>query len=316
MTLRRQTATKPKEKNNSSSIFQGRSERILIADTFILAAVPIAAYLLVFSYETGYFSIFQIPIEFASFDLPRIFIAILAVVTIAISAYYIGDFLREMSSSRPEPIRRRIDYLIFVNMVIFIYLYITSPDWRVWLFTVLAMLLFSSASFLAPLFTEKQVKGYLAKLRAADRARKKRRRAEWPNLLQRLAFIVGRQTVVAMIIFAGALFISFEIGRSEAEQQKTFRVVSTSPERVVLWIVGDHMICSTFDRSLKQIDPSFVVLDLGKDPQLEYRREQLGPLTVKTNAENPTTPVTPMFTPSVPQPSMIAPTNLVQTSVP
>lgn len=294
MAIAKNNSNKPNKKN--SNIIQNLFDGITLSDTLILAAVPFVAYLVVYFYEYGYFSVFQIPLEMASFDLSRIFIAILSVISWVILLYFLNDMLREITSNQPEPIRRRLNTLLLALVLSVAYLFLIAHDWRIWLAGILFLLLIASPAFWIPLFTQKSKKGYIAKLIADDIVADQRSEKK-PDVFEKLAALIGPQSVLFVLILAGSLYLAFLTGQSSALQQKDFVIVNTSPERVILWTFNDHMVSSTFDRGTKQIDPGFVILNIGQDPKLEYHFEKIGPLTKKKPITASIVEVTPTITP-------------------
>jgi len=283
------------QKNTDSSIFQRLFNGVSLSDTLFLAAIPIVAYLIVYFYELGYFSIFDIPIEFASFDLARIFLAILYLLVFIFFIYWINDILQGIINSQPEPIKRRLQSNVLSFILILVYLFFTVHDWKIWLEILLGFLLLISLQFWIPLFTQRDKKGYIAKLSAVDEIndQNKNKREKTPSIIDRLSVLIGPRILLFIIILAGTLYVSYLIGRTNAVTQSNFFVLNTSPERAVLWTFNDHIIASTFDRNSKQLNPGFIILDLGKDSNLEYRAEQIGPLTMKSLASIPSVTPTP-----------------------
>ena len=71
------------------------------------------------------------------------------------------------------------------------------------------------------------------------------------------------------------------VGTEHATKRVSFLVASTKPETVVLRIYGDRMICASFNRITRQVEPNFVLLKVAEDPRLRLRLEPVGPLHVK-----------------------------------
>lgn len=105
-------------------------------------------------------------------------------------------------------------------------------------------------------------------------------------------------------------------------KSKEFRVLNTTPERVVLWMTDEIIICSPFDRNDHTVEPSFVVIKIGEDPTLEYTSERIGPLEVKPLPNSTVSLPTPTPT-EQPQPTFsqfptttLTPTREIITSTP
>jgi hypothetical protein len=84
------------------------------------------------------------------------------------------------------------------------------------------------------------------------------------------------------------LVVVYYAGQSAALRQSTYLVTSTSPQMVVLRTYGDSIICARFDRNTKEVEPSFVVLKVGDDPELTLHSEHVGPLSLHKQSSNVT----------------------------
>ena len=288
--------TEPENKRNSPSIFRKLFEGITFSETLLLASTPIVAYLVVFFYEYGYFSVWHIPLTFVSFDPPTILLVMISLISVAIAMYFWSDRLLEIIDFQSEPIRRRLKDNVFPTVLVLTYLFLTVANWIVWSFGLLFLLLVIGVPFLTPLFTQKNKKGYLAKLRAQDKATDQRKTEQQLKVIDRLINLVGPRLALVAFLLLATLYFAYFLGMSSSTGQKEFLVVNTLPERVVVWKFDNYLVSSTFNRRTKQIDPKFVILDLGKDPTLEYHLEQIGPLAVKALTNLPIVTSTPSAT--------------------
>jgi hypothetical protein len=250
----------------------------------------------VFFYEYGYFSVWHIPLTFVSFDPPTILLVMISLISVAIAMYFWSDRLLEIIDFQSEPIRRRLKDNVFPTVLVLTYLFLTVANWIVWSFGLLFLLLVIGVPFLTPLFTQKNKKGYLAKLRAQDKATDQRKTEQQLKVIDRLINLVGPRLALVAFLLLATLYFAYFLGMSSSTGQKEFLVVNTLPERVVVWKFDNYLVSSTFNRRTKQIDPKFVILDLGKDPTLEYHLEQIGPLAVKALTNLPIVTSTPSAT--------------------
>lgn len=309
------------KKNNKTARNKVAHHKITVSETIILAALPIIAYAVVFSFEWGYFSVFKIPLEFASFDLSRVFLALYSIIVIFFLVYLFTDSILSLISNQPESIRQRLSVLLIfiVGVLIYFLIYSNVPEILryLWIFAVVLVLPNIIIFFLLPLITQKSRKGYLAKLQADDEVIiDTTRRNASSSVLDVISRIMDIRMIFALLLTGVIIFLAYDIGVSSALQQSEFRVVNTSPERVVLWITNDQVICAPFDRVTKQINPSFIVLKLGEDSEIEYRLEKIGPLKVRTLSHySPITTITPS-SPTVINPSVTSTSDRVITATP
>ncbi len=154
----------PEQKSNKSLL-----DRIPLSETLMLATVPILAYVVVFVFEIGHLSFFQLPAAFVVFDFTNIFLVAASLLLVGVVIYYYGDTFYEAIKISPDPIRRRLRK-VFPSIVIFLaFFFIYSEFWREWIFALIAVLVLTLPSFITPLITQRKTKGYLAKLEAEDK---------------------------------------------------------------------------------------------------------------------------------------------------
>jgi hypothetical protein len=274
------------EQRSNNSLF----DRIHLSETLILASIPIIAYLLVFIFESGYLSVFQLPTTFITFDFTSIFVVTGALLALGTTIYYYGDTFYEAIRTSPDPVQRRLRK-VFPSIVIFWALFfIYSELWREWVYSLATILVLTLPSFVMPLITQRKVKGYLAKLRAADEIddQKVTKKDDWESPFHKLIRFLGPQ----LLLFLLGLYMVYNAGRATALRQVNFHIVSTSPERVVLWMTNNYVVCAAFDRTAKEVEPSFVVLNFAEDPNLEFRLQKIGPLKLRPLPTSPTIPPT------------------------
>lgn len=290
---------KPIKKKKTKKESNGFLDNINLSEALILAAVPFAAYLIVFSYELGYFSVFKIPNEFISFDLPRIFFALFTIVIVIATTYYFGQSFINLINSWPSPIKNRLTDKVYPSVLGIVVGLFTIQDKILWIFILSLIIFINLFDFITPLFTQRNVKGYLAKLIAADKVFKGFKNRQEPSLIDKLAIIMGRRTFWGFMLFLYMLFITYQLGSGAARSQTEFRVVNTNPERVVLWIYNDYALSAPFDRVTKEVDSSFIVIKIGEDPNIEYKFEEIGPLKLKKTPPDNVSTNTPAPTPTI-----------------
>lgn len=301
------TATKDLKKEKEIKE-KGFFDKFTLSETLILATIPFASYAIVFFYEWGYFSVFKIPIEFITFDLSRIFLALLSIVGFGAGVYYFSELIVNVFSSQPEPIRRIINKHAYRFVFVIVLSFFTSSvDWKTFVLLSIFLIIFLPGyDFLFPLISQRKVKGYIAKLAAQDKQQNEYDAKQEDELtmipLIKAAALLGRKFFFGLFVFICALFLTYQLGEGEARTQIEFQVINTNPERVVLWIYNDYALCASFDRITKEVGLNFIIINVGEDPNIEYSLEEVGPLKLrKTPSSNvitisPTPSFAPIFT--------------------
>jgi|CXWL01.1.fsa_nt_gi hypothetical protein len=265
--------------------------KIRLSETLILASFPIMAYLLIFTYFSGYFSVFKLPIQFISFDLVSVFFVSGILLGLAFMIYYWGDMIFHIFRHLPKPLRSRFERFSMATFgyIVFWYLYDKLfNDWRDQLILILGIVIIGLLEFGSPILLLTNRKAYLAKLESDDERKdairkQQEKNREWETSIDRLIRIAPE-----IFIFFIVLALVYAAGRYTAIRQTEYRVVNTAPERVVLWDTNEYAICVLFNRLTHEVEQSYIVLKIGDNPQIEYSLEELGRLKLKSPSPSQT----------------------------
>lgn len=287
---------------------QGR-KGIILSGTIALAVIPVIAYAIIFVYYAGYFSKFEIPLEFISFSLIQVFIVsggLLLLMRALLSMANLASFFI-LNNIIPEPIRRRLFILLPITILSLAYFLLYIGQWQKWLLFLIIAVFSYVAVFVTPILTARRIKGtYTQKLEIIDE-RNRQNDEKWDTLYDKFIKYMGRNIIYALYYFALILFIVYNAGISSADNQKIYRVVNTTPESVILYMTGDRMVCAPFNRKTSEVEPSFLVLNFGTNPNIIVNLEQVGPLHLNRSVIYPTktATLTPFPTPtSTPLPTI------------
>lgn len=272
--------------------------RIGLSDAVIIASVPILAYLLLYVYAWGYLRVFRIPLALISFRLVDVFTLGIGLLGLAGVIYSWVDFGLDLflKPKMPEPIVDRLGplFILFVFFMTFVFMFGTM--WQEWLFILIGMAFVSLSGFVLPLITQRGKGTYLEKLKAQDERREQKtdERFTLNGIISRLA----PNLKFAVITTGIGLFLVYSFGRARAVRQREFYVAGTAPETVVLWMSDERVICTPFDRSTKEVERSFIVLDIASNPSTTFHLERIGPLRLKEEAtsQTPTPKAIPTLT--------------------
>lgn len=75
-----------------------------------------------------------------------------------------------------------------------------------------------------------------------------------------------------------ALWLGFSFGKSDAKNKREYLVTNNSADRVVIRIYRNNVIMAPFNREQKTIEKNFYIHNLGTDPQMQYKLQNVGPL--------------------------------------
>jgi hypothetical protein len=299
--------------NNKDKLKSDGKRFITLTETIAMAIVPVAAYAIIFVYYAGYFSKFEIPLEFISFNLTQVFIVSGGLILLARALLSIANLASFffLNNAFSAPIRRRVFSLLPITILSLAYFLIYIEQWQKWLVFLVIAIFSYIAVFVSPLLTTRRIKGtYTQKLEVIDE-RNRQDYQKYDTLYDRFIKYTGYNIFQALYYFALILIIVYNAGISSAENQKLFRVVNTTPESVILYMTDTRMVCSPFDRMVNEVEPSFIVLEIGADPNIFAKLEQVGPLHLNRAVIYPTKTAT-----STPLPSATLLPTITNTSSP
>lgn len=290
-----------KEKESSVSLFG----QIPLTDKFIIAAFPVMAYALVYTYKLGYYEVFKLPAQFITFSVVEVFNVVVGLLGISFALLVtINMVFSFLPKNMPHAIEWRLRFF-FPPLVVFLALfYLYASLWREWFVLLVFVLVLGWRMFVTPRLTKRYHGSYLEKMKALDQ---ETRQSEdiWEDTrslggwaARSLRSYQLATTVYGLI----GLYIVYHAGRASALDQQLFRVASTSPETVVLVVNSDWMIGAPFDRKSKEVEPSFIMLEVPVEGNVEFRLEKIGPLHLRevgisqTVVPTPTLADTPTLT--------------------
>lgn len=247
-----------------------------LTEGILIASVPVYVYILMLSFVIGYCDFFQIPISFISLNLStmlwiglRLELGLIFLVLFIVVMYVV---LKLLHNKITEAILILVAYAGL--LVLQIALRLPWRDWR-WTLVLLAFFLTNTIIF-----------GFLPSpsLHISPLV---------SNMLRR-AFLVLPWLMVSVTV-------AMDMGRAEATNQRDYLVPASAPTTVVLSHFGETLVVAPFDRSTKEVEPSFWIIKIGEDPKLLLRWESVGPLHPKP--EGGSTPSHPIAPSQLPGPS-------------
>lgn len=226
----------------------------------IIFISPILAYLCAFLYEAGFLNYFGIPIEFIRVELTTIVVTAGVVLSVILISYFLANLgiiflhplLREYKLS--NKLQNIIMFsLTFVGIGVFVFTFSVTSAMSYCAGAITSLIIFTILSY----------KGCLNTKAECDENKR--------NIRRKLAIL---------LLSFFSLFIFWKGGFNEAHIRGAFVVIKTSPEKVVLRIYGDRLICASFDRVTKKIQRDFTIINLTKDFSSDFNYENMGPLRI------------------------------------
>lgn len=211
------------------------------------------------SFVIGYCDFFQIPASFVSLNLPtmlwiglRLEVGFFFVLFVAGPAYWLlRSYDHKMANS--DTILVLLPHVALVLLEILLGL--PWRDWR-WSLVVLVVLAIPGA-FVFPFASPSSIR------------------------ISPYATDMLRQASLVVPWLMISVSVAMEMGRAVAIKQRDYLVPDSAPTTVVLSHFGETLVVALFDRSTKEVEPSFWVIKTGEDPKLLLRWESVGPLHPK-----------------------------------
>lgn len=247
----------PKQSIPSDSFFGFK-----LSENIAIAVIPLIAYSIIFAVESGYFYVFKLPSQFISFDLAEVFVVSSALLGLVFVVFAILNPLSDffLSKNIPPVIVYKIHTYIPIVLLFLSAFVLFKSMWIEWVGFGVGLIFLLIGDFVFPIFTQSKNKNYLTKIARASELESRNIQKEI-SLLNKFIQMAGRNGAKVIFYFALTLYIAFQTGRSIALQKSDFWVVNTIPETVVLYIAKNQAVVAPFDRSTKEIEPEFMVID-------------------------------------------------------
>ena len=254
----------------------------------ILAVIlPFYGYFLAYRYELGFCLVFKIPSSLISIDL----ISILVVISVVIIFFVLFYFFMETSivvGGKKYILGLVIRDSSYIFMTVFVIVFLNLSFIFIILFSLptLAMLFYD---FVLPIFRhkdksefvipEKNMKSYIKK--------SKYHQNNIAEIIEKYSFFsyikkIGISALYFSLLILFSFLLAEPFGAFSAKTQKSYMIIKSDPELVVLRKYSENFICTTFDRKKKEIGERFVIKSTEKiaDEGLEIIIEDIGPLKV------------------------------------
>jgi hypothetical protein len=275
-------------------------KNLLSSDAILLFLLPIIGYSIYYSYWKGFFSFFNIPQQFISYDTGQILGLIFVYFPLLFVLYVIYLMSIKINPlNETIPILKIFEIIIIILLIAFSFaliffndfllagliflagafsiclLSLSLPIYRLFLNLRHQYLLYKSKSRLnkAPISIQMNT----SQVSEEKKKPKNSFTVFYNNVLNKL------EVKLLMVIFFFLIFNNFLsiIGSLDAINKKTFYVFQNTPECVVLYMSSDKAICAEFNRTTKEAINSFKIIPLGKDTSANISYEEIGPLRIK-----------------------------------
>lgn len=252
----------------------------VLTPTVFIAFSTAYAYFVVYSYEIGFCSEYNIPyylIEISATNLLRIglimfglFVSNLQLFGLSIPFFQYG---KREDKKHLKPIVDLLGIVTIVSIIIFLVLPFT------WYLVRNVILLTLLCIFIAwgPPFLMRVLQGKKFEDKLLDTYEESNRNDILSFLMSNLS-VNERISIVALIAFP---LISSFLGHTSITTNKEYQVLIGQPNTVVLKKYNDLFICSTFNRKTNILSDSIIVFKMSDSKPLLFKTEKIGVLMLK-----------------------------------
>ncbi len=271
----------------------------LIPIPVFLAFTSAASYLLAFYFEKGYFDAFGIPSDLIDIQLNTLLLFIAISVGVLIFLFPMLNLFTIILSNYVHPALARAILpiaCVFLLMLVLIYIQFPVSSWAMW---IALLMFFSFLQLVFPLLTQRNTRGYYAKLIAQE---------EYESKITSLSNISKDPHIRIVMLLIGVVLIgtsiAWFIGQSQAINKTSYLSLASDPSQLVVRAYSDRIILIRFDEETDSLLSEFEILpvdsngirlierNLGVSPLLAGSRPTETPQPTP-DGETPTESLTP-----------------------
>ncbi|MDZ4178470.1 MAG: hypothetical protein U1E29_04445 [Coriobacteriia bacterium] len=251
-----------------------------VSEILTIAAIllPAIGYAAAYEFRLGGVHAMGLPEELLSLDLRDIIAGGLAVLTAGALMFGIVSFFSWMISGDDvsEIERSLVDTLVPTGVMGALFFVSGQFTTAAWIGFLIAVALLVAGEFIPPLLTQRQVKGFEAKLQAY-------RQREFDLRPTRLMRFRGsrRQFVLAISLAYLVLQIASPVGAFVARGRTTYAVVRSNPQRLVVSTYGGSLVTLAYDPESREASSPVVVIR-PEDVSAGLYVEHTGPVSFVT----------------------------------
>lgn len=247
----------------------------IINESVFLAAIPVIGYWLAYLYQLGQMTYFDIPSMYVEININSVISAIAALLVVLMVFYILLESVYVLFIGR---LPRILKYSIFeaLFMILFYWSCAIIFKWtltKAIVFGLPIVGVFIFTNFFLPLFSHKDVKGYVAKLEAQNNRDK-----DTPRIIKVLGDKIGQLGRYSLVLFYLLSYFAYFSGGYVASISSEFTIIKQTPELVVLKKYAENYIAADFDRKTNKVYSKYKLIPINQ-PGLEIAYENIGQLT-------------------------------------
>lgn len=253
------------------------ASKITSSEGVILAAIPVAGYALGFSYESGFFSFYELPSTLVSVEISTLFPAILfSLVHIFILLVWLSAGV-DCAVGESNSQRLIGNFMLYIGFFLALLLLVQGPSFLIAVMGGMVFLLFLARVLPRAekrfSFIDKAVGSVYEFFKEEPTERENK------SAFTKIQEIGGAVFFILVI----PCFVAYSVGQNNARDEINYDVIDhpTFGHTAVIRIQTNHVVSIPFDIKTKQFDGRYLVSDLASISEQIITNMNLGPLLKK-----------------------------------
>lgn len=257
-----------------------KTQQTWFSEGLVLALLSVMSYAIAFTYEAGYFEHFDLPLSLIEINISVMIVAFFSLLVTLLLFYAVAEMFNPFWGKMPQPLRSRFFFYIYFLFPTITNLVIArgKPDGIRFIFYFLAVIMFFD--FVVPAISRKDGKRYLERF-----AEPHKRDLAYESVMDKLAFKLGFSWFRLLALAVVLLYLSYSTGLGKARSQTDYFALEGRANSVILMIVENKLIWTTYNQKTNEIAPSFTVEILADGTKYVAKKVKIGPLSRPTPTE-------------------------------
>lgn len=249
-----------------------------LPEAMIAALIPIYGYYIAYRYETGFFMKFNIPTSFIEVSISEVLRVLGGLFTLIFILYFFIEIFIRAGISK-NPIIRSFGRIVWPSLIFLLFFILSNPPFIFVIFFLIFILFMLIIEFIFPLINLRGIKGFKKKLELQEDIDRKEKFLV-DIIIKGIAKKFGISAFLILLLLILSLFFIDNISTFEAMRKRSFLIIKSNPELVVLRKYSQNFICATFDRETKEIHNTFYLKNFEQiaNEGLQIVKEDIGPL--------------------------------------
>ncbi len=247
----------------------------------LTAFIPAFSYLTAYFFERGFCGQLQIPLSFIEIGINEVLKVIVLIIPLILFLFF-GIVLTIYVRILKNPVFKILSRSIFPLFLFFLMFAFSGLSLvKVIIGFLIFWFIFIGSDFIFPLFSKRKFRGYYKRTLESYLESDKKPKDLFDKISDSFIeqFGILTYTIIFFLSFILIFFVG-DMGRTYARNKRSFMIIKSSPELVILRRYSSSYICAPFDREKKEFKKKFYLKtgDKISEEGFEIVIEDIGPL--------------------------------------